>query len=423
MAEMINASVSEDNRILVECLDDYIIAINKMRKQVQEEEGAGSDNQHFFFRGQANEAWDIIPGIFRGGMLAFEGALIQTAFLRNPSDFRGLGSNFERLTKLQHYGLPTRLLDVTSNPLVALYFACQPHKEYVATEADEREYSEETDGAVFFQRAYCKGYDELEIMLHAHIAGMDIHGDMTLEYLLDNLEEHGIYTSKAATKCREMNYRSLIEILQNNYFVVSNLNNDRLIRQSGAFLVCGQYNIIIDENDRGRSVLQKANGGLRSEFDETYFYIPVNKKKAILDELDFYNINEGALFPELEHQMTYIKNVQSGKTAQTIGTFSKVIFEQEKKEIEVVPVIEIDDKKAATIMEKVVREKIDVSLQQRCLEIANANMTIDWFRKENVQSKIRLELAKMLETTSQYDRGSAKKKAQEIMSEVISNFA
>lgn len=41
-----------------------------------------------------------------------------------PEAFQGLKSNFEILAKMQHFGLPTRLLDFTLNPLIALYSAC-----------------------------------------------------------------------------------------------------------------------------------------------------------------------------------------------------------------------------------------------------------------------------------------------------------
>ena len=50
------------------------------------------------------------------------------------------------------------------------------------------------------------------------------------------------------------------------------------------------------------------------------------KKKEILEELDFYNVNEGSLFPELEHQMTYIKNAQTKRTFQTVGQFSRIEY-------------------------------------------------------------------------------------------------
>ena len=106
----------KDNETVVSELNDYLLAISALRQTIKRDEGDDADNKHFFFRGQASNEWDVTPGIFRNNMLPHEAELIRSAFVRNPADFRVLTTDFERLTKLQHYSLPTRLLDVTQNP-------------------------------------------------------------------------------------------------------------------------------------------------------------------------------------------------------------------------------------------------------------------------------------------------------------------
>ncbi|MCB5495901.1 hypothetical protein, partial [Mediterraneibacter gnavus] len=113
----------------------------------------------------------------------------------------------------------------------------------------------------------------------------------------DYLEMQHIYTEKGAENCRKNQYKSLIEMLQSNYFVSSNLNNERLIRQNGSFILAGKYNITINPSDIGKSVISAAISSTRSEFNNEYFIIPSDKKSKILSELDFCNINEGSLFP------------------------------------------------------------------------------------------------------------------------------
>lgn len=67
-----------------------------------------------------------------------------------------------------------------------------------------------------------------------------------------------------------------------------------------------------------------------------FFLCPWWKKAAILAELDFYNINEATLFPELEHQLSYIK-YKSSLTTSIVSQFVKYIpgeYDVSKNEIQ-----------------------------------------------------------------------------------------
>jgi hypothetical protein len=86
------------------------------------------------FRGQREFNWNLTPTLGRTVFRQIEDPL-PTIERRLLSEFeriavshistRSIQDDWDRLTLAQHYGLPTRLLDWTTNPLVALWFAVQ----------------------------------------------------------------------------------------------------------------------------------------------------------------------------------------------------------------------------------------------------------------------------------------------------------
>lgn len=81
---------------------------------------------NIYYRGMSDKSWKPIPSLARNRGLERNEAKIIDEFRKNyPEEFSRLSSKFELLSNMQHYGLPTRLLDFTQNPLIALFFSCK----------------------------------------------------------------------------------------------------------------------------------------------------------------------------------------------------------------------------------------------------------------------------------------------------------
>lgn len=77
------------------------------------------------FRGHADVDYVLSPSLARPPhKIENERDLVDLAKYRYPDVFRDDMTPIQLLALLQHYGIPTRLLDVTESALVALYFAC-----------------------------------------------------------------------------------------------------------------------------------------------------------------------------------------------------------------------------------------------------------------------------------------------------------
>ena len=406
--------LNTDNGIEIKSVDDYIKKVGILNSN------KNNPSAQLFFRGQAVDYWNISSTIVRDKKLGIEHYLMSEPLRQIPNEFVNIGDGFEIMEKYQHYGMCTRLLDVTTNPLVALYFACEHHKEEEYTDSVSKESLKMSPmGIVYFKEENAPlKYDDFEVRIISKLASYDLNESRTLEEVIHKLYEDKIISGEQLkTWSNDKGLLEFINICQNVFTVLPIMNNDRLIRQSGAFLLPGQFNIECRKEKIKDAVITKAEANLRSEFEKEFFYIDDEDKEKVRRELEHCNISEANLFPELEYQLNYIRN-NNNQQKRAVSYFK--IFEIFSNITDELLVLS-DEYNLYDIIKSIIESGIEEKLADDLMNILKENQEVDWLKRERVLSRIRVLMCKKL-IKNNYSKRDAENIVKNLIDKIIEKY-
>jgi hypothetical protein len=400
--------------------------INQFLDEIKKLESKNSNS--LFYRGHSNKEFKLEPSIYRkndkGDFLYIENEdkIYRETIAKVPYDFKGKNT-IESLVLMQHYGVPTRILDLTTNPLVALYFACVGDEdkdgEVIVFDIPQENtcYFDSDKVTILANLAKCKSYfyyslrnipalkkskyniDKVKDKLSVRHYNIELENSINAieSYSLPDvfflneteiknfinrvIKDHFYSYSKEEKKqlkwillkkldnkiksllweerlsINESYFGELLHFIKEDksYFqniinpndvesvfaVRPKLDNPRIVRQHGAFLIFGiqespQFAWFTSfKEDMAKIPLQwiirgKVRENSKDEVDEFEEFftasetdiktknndriiIKSSKKESILKELDKLGINKSTLFPEIDKVADYIKEKYTAK--------------------------------------------------------------------------------------------------------------
>jgi hypothetical protein len=213
----------------------------------------------FWYRGQSSSRWPLMPKLARNkGFLANELSMLKHFKQDAAPRLRDRpSSSWEWIFLAQHYGLPTRLLDWSENPLVAAFFA---------VEDDNADMESPVDGAL---------YELNPDLLNAETTG-NARGDVIM-FDQDVHLEHYLPTEGFAGRLGPM-------------AAIASRSFDRIVAQSGTFTITHKdHEIPIHDNPAVAKIV-----------------IPAADKPFFREDLADLGIRPSTVYPDLAHLAQHV---------------------------------------------------------------------------------------------------------------------
>ena len=373
--------------------------IKNIKEYLEEIENLNPNND-LFFRGHSDKSYYLQPGIYRKdtdskkSLIEYEDVIYREVISRAPQNFIGKNT-LESLALMQHYGVPTRILDLTESALVALYFACSNNTEdgevliFDIPTKSVRYYNSDRvtilanlakceidfhystfiiDGKINSIESLEKRKIDTALYYNLDRFNIDVFNflmsenrsiieDFKDDFLSENFDvnlkkyknkyqrknnsiDDMIFTNSyiesiqnyikgeindEITNCNEIYFGKLLHNIREDksYFdaiinpidisevlaIRPKLDNPRIVRQHGAFLIFGVKQTIIRGFGEDKSMADiNSNWILRGQPKAERIIIDKNSKSKIKNELNTLGFNQSTLFPEIDKVAEYVRD-------------------------------------------------------------------------------------------------------------------